>query len=57
MSQQVEQTSKVRTDEWYAINAEQQRVLGPFRSEQECVQAVATRERRRWDVVPLIRPN
>jgi hypothetical protein len=57
MSHQVEETAKARFNEWYAINSEQQRVLGPFRSEQECAQAVGTHERRRWDLVPVISQN
>jgi hypothetical protein len=56
VSQQAEEAVPASPKEWYAINSEQQRVLGPFRSERECAQAIA-QERRRWDVVPLMGRN
>lgn len=41
--------------EWYAINNEQQRVIGPFPSRQECATAVAGFLPLRWDVIPVNR--
>lgn len=58
MTQQVEDARQAESQEWYAINSEHQRVVGPFRTEHECAQAVAQdQERRRWDVVPLLARN
>ncbi len=40
--------------EWYAINNEQQRVIGPFPSWQECATVIAGFPLR-WDVIPVNR--
>lgn len=54
MTRKTEEFAEAPVGEWYAIDREQQRVLGPFRSEQECARAVEPAGRHRWDVVPLI---
>ena len=41
--------------EWYAINNEHQRVVGPFASRQECTTALAGFPPLRWDVIPVSR--
>jgi hypothetical protein len=42
-----------RPREWYAIDSVEQRILGPFPSQQKCADAVAG-ELQRWDFVPLV---
>ena len=54
-AQEQVRTAHGAPNEWYAINNEQQRVVGPYPSRQECTTAIAGFPPLRWDVIPVNR--